>query len=1302
MDRAMKYGGLCADGTPPAEVPIGWQRKIHQSGVVYISPSGSVLACLEQAKSYLLTDGTCKCGLECPLILHKVFNFDPRAAVKLRTAEDAKADSNVTKLCIHKRKIIAVATLHRSMESQFPSSATGAGHLVSLNHQAIRNDVHNGPSNSSVIHDCKNSYKMQHYRELGSPPQRDLYSVHARSRLGGGDHNLQRSPYRSHYSGLLSPPSSTSCSSQHYGDGTPSPRPDPLRSPEPSALNFHGNPGSGHVNGERFTPLSPPSILVHSSPSSTKLSCAVAGRTNVSISPSVNAKSPNRQKSPCNFPQNLDYQHKSPPACYTQQHPPISQLPPCVVQKKQATSSEKDPLGILDPIPTKSHIRDQTISTPSTLQFSSQPQVPSMNVNILPAIVPLPSSLPVPMVKSGAVGHGLRVQHPTSVSSSPITSPVHMAGPAPIRVEEPSNFSHASISSSQHGGLQVSKLSSRSPRASVGSPRTSMPLQHLKETANQLLGGMSACVSRHPDSIGPPTPGSDGVSQNNHSLGVASHQLLDQQTPSSFPASSLLSAAAKAQLVNKNKLPDASLAAEARASGLGHPGLVGGGRQMYSDGYGISDPKYSQSAGLTSSDGQTGRAALRDKLMAQQREVLRKRKMPSEAGGDMSFNMNVQHGSGSSGYPEHMKRLLQQGGVPTNSSMAHLLHSMSHQSAQNGLSHAGHHPARSSKSPYFEESVPQMSTLQHVHGPYQLHSRAEIPGFQNLSNECHQNAAEALNMDQFARPINEMHNAALGGNLGTRAYGGQEAMRSICNPNPHRQQSGHHAKQSQGDLPFRDRTGLPSVMSNGGFNTFSESGEAGFLNSDLRRAQEVGQRRQQQQQQRLAQGEAPLQAGSFIQSQDALPGHNLHLDTASSSPMDSLLQNFQVGFPDRVLHRTVISRPQGEPQLDARCFQDGQRHFPAAQGLHRSKEVNDGGQRAEAGLGRETMSGVIARNSGDAFAASIAAVPVKLSHSVIHSPLRSYPQESVQPQSRMGRPRKKPEQNGVSPGVMGAPVHFRSPRRCTQRRQWVRDVVGPDHDQWHQSDKLLQEHAQHLNGNGSYMEMLRRRACPAPQQYAASQFIGLDSRKDSFSHMNGGGATPGNVHPRIIQSPGNSAGSEGEVAGFSSDFRQYNGHLKGQLNGNFNGHHKGNLNGCFTPDIADGKMSEDSLRSVDLPCHSQRLQLGPGTQHARELLWGQGLSFQSWPNKLRKEGQAYLCGVSQSAQSKVEPEEFHKTLKDDLEALYKTNRIRQNGGELNNYLEAAIEDAMSELNKLTSNGDGHIKTQKPKRRRLAR
>lgn len=57
----------------------------------------------------------------------QVFNFDPGAAVKQRTAEDVKADEDVTKLCIHKRKLLAVATLHRSMETHPPLTLTSPG-----------------------------------------------------------------------------------------------------------------------------------------------------------------------------------------------------------------------------------------------------------------------------------------------------------------------------------------------------------------------------------------------------------------------------------------------------------------------------------------------------------------------------------------------------------------------------------------------------------------------------------------------------------------------------------------------------------------------------------------------------------------------------------------------------------------------------------------------------------------------------------------------------------------------------------------------------------------------------------------------------------------------------------------------------------------------------------------------------------------------------------------------------------------------------------------------------------------------
>lgn len=62
----------------------------------------------------------------------QVFNFDPGAAVKQRTAEDMKADEDVTKLCIHKRKLLAVATLHKSMETHPPLTLTSPGGGTSI------------------------------------------------------------------------------------------------------------------------------------------------------------------------------------------------------------------------------------------------------------------------------------------------------------------------------------------------------------------------------------------------------------------------------------------------------------------------------------------------------------------------------------------------------------------------------------------------------------------------------------------------------------------------------------------------------------------------------------------------------------------------------------------------------------------------------------------------------------------------------------------------------------------------------------------------------------------------------------------------------------------------------------------------------------------------------------------------------------------------------------------------------------------------------------------------------------------
>lgn len=47
--------------------------------------------------------------------------------MKQRTAEDVRADEDVTKLCIHKRKLLAVATLHKSMETHPPLTLSSPG-----------------------------------------------------------------------------------------------------------------------------------------------------------------------------------------------------------------------------------------------------------------------------------------------------------------------------------------------------------------------------------------------------------------------------------------------------------------------------------------------------------------------------------------------------------------------------------------------------------------------------------------------------------------------------------------------------------------------------------------------------------------------------------------------------------------------------------------------------------------------------------------------------------------------------------------------------------------------------------------------------------------------------------------------------------------------------------------------------------------------------------------------------------------------------------------------------------------------
>lgn len=629
----------------------------------------------------------------------------------------------------------------------------------STTQRAIRNKIHDGPPNT-VRPDCKSPFKMmmaagQQQQRMFSPQemgagQTDLYSGYPRTqRLGSGDPG-PKSPYRAGYGGMLSPHRS---GSKLYGDGSQSPSADTLGSPEsfsrtnPCGFPGVSSPGSVSVLGNTRTPLSPPSLMLHGSPAG-QASCAMTGRTSTPLSPTATAKSPvmNMNIPRGNFPPGMDmvratFHHKTQPPVHPVPPPPSIQ-PPCALQKRQLTS-EKDPLGILDPIPSK--LVSQPPTNPhntSNFQPNIHSQVQMMNVNIPPpAIVPLPSNLPLPTVKPGPVGHGGHVQRTqpggpaSSMSPSPVTSPVHMSGPALARMEASPHRSRSSSTSSDHGNFAMPsghqapcgtmKVPPRSPRSAMGSPRPAMPsspstnktdtLHQYKDA--QLLPGMGNSIGtqQHGNPMYSPTPSSSSssslatpsASQKGHPglLGMPLNQILNQQNAASFPASSLLSAAAKAQLANQNKYSTSgNSSAGMTGCGVsmggvgvnsggntgsgGHSGSMSAPRGM--EGHGTLNPMLPPNSNmlLNTPEGQSGRAALRDKLMAQQRDPMRKRKHSSGGAAvnhdssNMVYNMINKTGMGGSHMPgpsatEQLRKVGRLGNLPPNTSMAQLLQSMS-------------------------------------------------------------------------------------------------------------------------------------------------------------------------------------------------------------------------------------------------------------------------------------------------------------------------------------------------------------------------------------------------------------------------------------------------------------------------------------------------------------------------------------------------------------------------------------------------------------------------------------------------
>ncbi|XP_056157375.1 methyl-CpG-binding domain protein 5-like [Lampris incognitus] len=1435
--------------TAPVQVPIGWQRKPEPSGgVVYVSPSGSVLSCLEQVKTYLLTDGTCKCGLECPLILHKVFNFDPGAAVKQRTAEDVRADEDVTKLCIHKRKLLAVATLHKSMETHptlaLTSPGGGAVPMVpahSTSQRAIRTKPHEGLPNSAVP-DCKNPFKMmmaggqqQQQRlytpqEVGGVQQSELYPGYPRQqRLGSGEPG-PKSPYRAGYGSMLSPPPS---SSKLYGDDSQSPSTDTLGSPDSfPRTNSCGFPGAGSpspvsLHGNSRTPLSPPSMMLHGSPAG-QPSCAMAGRTSTPLSPTATAKSPVMNMPRGNLPPGMDmpraaFHHKTQPAHHPV--PPPPSIPPlCALQKRQLTS-EKDPLGILDPIPSKPVSQPPTNApNPSNFQPNIHSQVPMMNVNIPPpAIVPLPSNLPLPTVKPGPVGHGGHVQRSQqagpgpSMSPSPVTSPVHM-GPALGRVEASPHRSRSSSTSSDHGNFAMPtghqapcstmKVPPRSPRSTMGSPRPAIPSSPSTNKADQLhqykdsqlltgMGNTSVGPQLNPNPIYSPTSSSSSsstpsASQKGHPglLGLPLNQILNQQNAASFPASSLLSAAAKAQLANQNKHTAAGNSPAAMATGaagggmgatgtggvgtgggVGHPGSLGGPRAL--EGHSTLNPMLAPSSAmiLNTPEGQSGRAALRDKLMAQQRDPLRKRKHSStsttvnhDGSNNMVYSILNKPGLGGTRAPgpnptEQLRKVARLGNLPPNTSMAQLLQSMSCQSSHN-LGGNSLRPGLGPSPPgggqlHYSDGTPMVPGAQQQNLLAQQRLRGPVDIMQHCQNMDSSGGHSGSHAGQFPDMMAQMQASSMGscGPLGPGGgqvgHDGMPLGHPNSNPPPLSHPGSH--RQQQGLLRGMGRTNM-AVMTLGGSDgscgqAIPDAGNLSSMSCSMSSLQPhatsgAGQLYQQQVHQGMQQGVAPHSA---YHGQQHFPDTSSYQDgtNPNTGSMTCLYQNYQQG---------MISQAQ---------FGEGQQQELQTQGEGLTTGTTDperlpgGGSESVDAIYRAvvdaaskgmhvtittTVSGttqanpVPALSAMSAFTASIGE-PVNLPQAV-SAVIHGHQEGEVllqQPRPRLARPgraQKNLEPGKSTPDGQEANDYFRSPGRRTPRGQWEGDTqhgggFDPHSNNSAWGGEEFLECSTQVRSSPC-MERLGSLAPAPPCPSESSHNHGLNTDKaflDDGFRFNNCSRTPANYKERLDQTVEHCAHINGHTPQFATRaYGEVLGPPRQELTGDDQSpssstslegplattkdysHYNGHFNG-MAPSPSDTKSlsSEEDLRQPDSPS-SELLQYRPRTFNMGELVWSQLKGFPPWPAKLAGDEQMHNAAMQLREQAKVEPEKL-KTLTHDLEALDRAAKRNRKPGKLNNHLEAAIHEAMSELDKMSGtipSRDRQLKLPKPKRRKISR
>ncbi|KAI1290219.1 Methyl-CpG-binding domain protein 6 [Halotydeus destructor] len=152
----------------PVTVPSGWRRDLANGRIVYTSRSNVLLWSYQEVAAYLQTNGTCKCGLDCPVIIGKIFNFDPCVPSAPRasslTAGGDQSLSQQVNLCNHKRKIANMATCHQQQQQQSASETVHSHQGMNSNQLNYVHDFSHDPRKQQLI---ANGFPIENDKQLG-------------------------------------------------------------------------------------------------------------------------------------------------------------------------------------------------------------------------------------------------------------------------------------------------------------------------------------------------------------------------------------------------------------------------------------------------------------------------------------------------------------------------------------------------------------------------------------------------------------------------------------------------------------------------------------------------------------------------------------------------------------------------------------------------------------------------------------------------------------------------------------------------------------------------------------------------------------------------------------------------------------------------------------------------------------------------------------------------------------------------------------------------------------------------------